>query len=80
MAWFSRGEGDALRVQEVQQLGSAQTDARCLELGLELRQREWLVLQHATIQHRVGLDKGTHSLEFVLLAQDRLGCRDPLAV
>ena len=43
LAGGGRGEGDALRVQEVQQLPRGHVDALLLQLSLQLRQLEGLV-------------------------------------
>lgn len=75
-----RCESDALGVQEVQQLGGTQPDTRHPEPRLQVVHRERLVLQHASIQRRVRQDEGVHSLDFFLLAHDRLRRRETLAV
>ena len=78
MAWcrlarFGRGEGDALGVQVVHQLGGTQADPSRLESSLELRQDQRLVLEDLSVQFRVGQDEGAHSLEAILEACGRLG-------
>lgn len=76
MTRHGRGEGDALGVQEVHQLGGTQADPRRLELGLEGGQDQGLVLQDLSVELRVGQDEGAHRPEPVLEAGRRLGGRD----
>lgn len=74
--WLSCGEGDALRVQVVHQLGSSQADSGRLESLLELRQDQRLVLEDLSVQSGVRQDKGAHCLEAILEAICRLRGRD----
>lgn len=73
LARFGRGEGDALGVQVVHQLGGTQADPGRLESSLELRQDQRLVLEDLSVQFRVGQDEGAHSPEAILEARRRLG-------
>lgn len=76
VAGFGCGEGDALGVQVVHQLGSTQADPSCLELLLELGQDQRLVLQDLSVQIRVRQDEGADRPEAVLQAVYCLGGRD----
>lgn len=76
MAWFGCGEGDALGVQVVHQLGGTQADPSRLELLLELGQDQRLVLKDLSVQIRVRQDEGAHRPEAVLQAVHCLGGRD----
>lgn len=80
MALLCRRESDALGVQEVQELGGAELDPCCAKAGLQLAQRERLVLKHTAVQRRVRQDERTHGLEFVFLAHDRLRRCETVAV
>lgn len=76
VARFGCGEGDALGVQVVHQLGSTQADPGCLESLLELGQDQRLVLEDPSVQFRVRQDEGAHRQEAILEAGRRLGGRD----
>lgn len=76
MARLGRGDGDALGVQVVQQLGGSQTDPGRFEALLELRQHQRPVPQDLTVQPRVGQDEGAHRPQTVLVVARRLGGRD----
>lgn len=75
-ARLGRGEGDALGVQVVHQLGGAQADAGRLEFLLELGQDQRLVLEDLSVQSGVRQDEGAHCLEAILQAGRCLGGRD----
>lgn len=57
-----RGEGDALGVQEVQQLPRGHVDALLLQLSLQLRQLDGLVQQDLAVEGRLGADIAPHGL------------------
>lgn len=75
LARLGCGEGDALRVQVVGQLGGAQADPRRLESGLEGGEDHRPVAQDLGVELRVGQDEVSHCLEAVLQAGSRLGGR-----
>jgi len=68
VARLGRGEGDTLRVQVVHELGGTESDPCCLELLLELRQDQRLVLEDLIVQPGVRQDEGAHRLQTILEA------------
>lgn len=77
VAWLGCGEGDALRVQVVHELGGPQAYPRCFELLLKLRQNQRLILEDLTVQLGVGQDEGAHGFESILELGRCLRGRNP---
>lgn len=76
LARLGRGEGDALGVQVVHQLGGAQTDSGCLESLVELGENQRLVVEDLRVQLCVRQDEVAYGLEAILEARPPLRGRD----